>query len=101
MGNLNFHEFHRTNPNIFASFQDQVFKAIKSGKKKLSARTIIEFIRWNLFIETEDDSAYKINNNYIPYYARMFMKDHPEHGGIFELRGDAALDFEPVQGKFF
>lgn len=103
MGNIDFLKFHKTNPHIFALFQREVFKAINAGKNKLSARTIIEFIRWNFFIEIEDNSdiIYKINNNYIPYYARMFMKNHPEYEEIFELRGDAVLDFEPVQGEFF
>ncbi len=94
-----FNKFHKDNPQIYALFQQEVFKAIRSGKKKLSARTIIEFIRWNIFLKTVNDEDYKINNNHIAYYARMFMNDHPEHEGIFELRTIA--NAEPVQGEFF
>ncbi len=94
-----FNKFHRHNPHIYALFQKEVFRAIRSGKKKLSARSIIEFIRWYIFIETEDDTDYKINNNHIPYYARLFMQEHPEYGEMFELRN--ANEFEPVQSKMF
>lgn len=95
-----FQKFHSDNPLIYALFNKEVFRAIGNGKKKLSARTIIEFIRWNIFVETVDDRDYKINNNHIAYYARLFMKEHPEHEGLFELRS-IAYEIEPVQGAFF
>jgi len=33
---------------------------------------------------------YKINNNYIPFYARLFLAEHPECDGFFQTRGDLA-----------
>ena len=32
---------------------------------------------------------FKINNNYIPFYARLFLATHPECEGFFQTRGNA------------
>lgn len=98
--NIDFQRFHIENPNIYALFQKEVFRAIKAGRTRISARTVMEFIRWSIYVETTDEAGYKINNNHIPFYARMFMKDHPEHRSLFELRG-AIVPPEPVQGNLF
>ncbi|MAS98849.1 MAG: hypothetical protein CMF29_08040 [Kiritimatiellaceae bacterium] len=78
-------EFHKANPHVYNLFCDYANKAIASGRKHYSARTIIELIRWHNDIETTE-SDFKINDHVVPYYARLFMHYHPEHKGFFELR---------------
>ena len=80
-----FVEFHRENPRIYAAFERMALQAIAKGKTKLSAKMIVNVIRWNEYIETNGE-PYRINDAFHAYYARLFMLLHPEHMGIFELR---------------
>jgi hypothetical protein len=80
-----FNEFHEENPQVYKSFEEQALKAIEKGRKKLSAKLIINWIRWNEVLRTSDEN-FKINDAYQAYYARHFIKLHPEHSEIFNLR---------------
>ena len=80
-------DFHKANPVVWKLFKEKAFHALAKGKKKISARLIIEVIRWEHFVETVDrKSTFKINNNYVAFYARFFMYKYPQHDGVFELR---------------
>ena len=80
-----FEEFNNKNPLVYALFKQQVQKAISRGKKKLSAKTILGYIRWNLTLETTGDE-FKINDIYTSRYARKYINEFPEQKEIFELR---------------
>ena len=36
------------------------------------------------------DKDYKINNDYKPFYSRMFMAEHPKYDNFFNTRGSYA-----------
>jgi len=80
-----FQKFNTENPHIFEEFEKQVFRAIEKGRKKISAKLIINWIRWNRFLDSSDKS-FKINDAYQSYYAREFVNKYPEYNGIFEMR---------------
>lgn len=80
-----FSKFHTENPHVYKAFESQVFRAIGLGKKKIGAKSIVEWIRWEVYLSTNDIS-FKINNNYTSYYARLFVEKHPEHADIFSFR---------------
>lgn len=80
-----FNKFNMENPHIFQAFEKQVLKAIHNGKKKISAKMIINWIRWHEFLDSTDEN-FKINDAYQAYYARHFIEKYPEYNGIFELR---------------
>ena len=80
-----FNEFNQENPQVFKAFEEQVLKAIKRGRKKLSAKLIINWIGWNEELKTTDQN-FKINDAFQSYYARAFMTKYPEYYYIFELR---------------
>jgi len=80
-----FNRFNEDNPHVFESFQEEALKAIERGRKKLSAKLIINWIRWNELLRTSDKN-FKINDAFQSYYARHFIELHPEHAGIFEMR---------------
>lgn len=89
-----FNKFNLENPHIYAAFEDQVFKAIKKGREKISAKLIINWIRWNEYL-TSTDKNFKINDAYQAYYARFFIEQHPSCAYIFELR--TLRNEQPVQ----
>jgi hypothetical protein len=80
-----FIKFNKDNPHIYEAFEKQALAAIAKGRKKLSAKLIINWIRWNEFLKSTDVS-FRTNDAYQSYYARHFIEKHPQHEGIFELR---------------
>lgn len=80
-----FLEFHSKNPHVYEAFEKQALIAINKGRTKLSAKLILNWIRWNEELRTSDDN-FKINDAYQSYYSRLFVENHKEHDGIFEMR---------------
>lgn len=83
-----FFDFHARNPEIYKQFK-RFTKELLGSKptRTIGAQMIIERIRYELFLNQMDErEEYKINNNYAPGYARLFMKDHPEFDGLIRLR---------------
>ena len=80
-----FNEFDNKNPLVYSLFKQQVQKAISRGKKKLSSKTILGFIRWNLTLATSGDE-FKINDIFTSRYARKYVSQFPEHKDVFEFR---------------
>lgn len=80
-----FEKFNSENPHIFQAFEEQALRAIKKGRKKISSKLIINWIRWHEFLET-NDLNFKINDAYQSYYARYFVERYPEHKDVFEFR---------------
>ena len=86
-----FDEYDQANPNVYDLIKHFTMTAIQSGRKHYSMMSIMQRVRWHTNIETNGD-AFKINNNFAPYYARKFMAEQPNHNGFFKTRkvkGDA------------
>ena len=56
---------------------------INRGYKHLGAKAICEIIRFN---SPSSDEFPKVNNSITAYYARKFIRLHPEYKDFFELR---------------
>lgn len=80
-----FEIFHKKNPHVFSAFEKQVLSAIERGRKKVSAKLIINWIRWNEYLRTSDDN-FRINDAYQSYYARLFVEKYTKHKEVFEFR---------------
>ena len=70
-------------PAIWQEFEKVALRQIDKGYSHLGAKAIFEFIRFNTPSIAEFP---KLNNNMTAYYARKFIKLHPEHEGYFETR---------------
>lgn len=77
-----FEMYHHDNPLVYEMFEKFTFMAISSGRKYFSARAIIERIRWSTQIE-DKSVTFKVSDHPMPYYARLFEKNHPQHKGFF------------------
>ena len=84
--------YHAKHPEVWDYFVQFTFEKIKQGYKHYSAMGVWQRLRWELSVGADGVSEFKINNNYVPYYARRFMKKYPEHDGFFRTR-------EPHSGK--
>lgn len=60
-------------------------ETIEKGFKHYGAKGIFEIIRWHTGVAANGD-VFDVNNNYTPYYARLFESDYPEHKGFFYKR---------------
>jgi len=80
-----FDEWHKNNPGLWDYFQQFSFEAIQHGHKKISHWLIINRIRWEVFIVTTGKD-FKISNDFIAFYARLWKKTHPQYKGLFNTK---------------
>jgi hypothetical protein len=83
---IDFRNWVKAHPEIYRAFAGKA-REMARKRKRYSARAIIHVIRWETDLR-ETDVTFKINNNWTPYLARLFMDLNPEYTGFFELRGD-------------
>ena len=81
--------FHEKNPEVYEMFKRFTFQAINRGHKNLSSEMIVNRIRWETDVMTTDKD-YKINNDYKPFYSRLFMAEHMQYENFFRKRGSHA-----------
>ena len=78
-------EWHKQNPHVYDLFEKFTLDAISKGHDRLSAWLIVNRIRWETAVETRGDD-FKISNDFIAYYARLFMHNHPRYEGFFKTK---------------
>ncbi len=82
-----FEEYHRLNPQVCSALEQMARDLINKGRRKVGIKMLMEVLRWNYQMKTEDpNSDFKINNNYAPYYARLLIERNPQWADVFELR---------------
>jgi len=90
-----FEKFHADNPLVYEHFIRLALKAIYAGKKKISFKMILNVIRWEVFLETKEETLFehkgtkhmfKINDAYSSRYARLFVDNYPQHIDKVEMR---------------
>ena len=80
-----FKKFNEENPQIFEAFELEALELISKGKKQLSAKLIINSLRFNETI-TSNDKNFKINDAYQSYYSRLFVEIYPQFTHLFRFR---------------
>tara|TARA_Y100000385_G_C12721198_1_gene478728 strand:- start:8 stop:325 length:318 start_codon:yes stop_codon:yes gene_type:complete len=71
-----FREYHKENPWVYHLIKKYVKDAIDNGFSNYSIKLIFNHIRWHHNFAGMQDA-------YHAYYARLFMKEHPQHEGFF------------------
>jgi hypothetical protein len=75
---------------IWADFQNRALQ-MAQVRRRYSAMAIGQVIRWDTAIRGGDD--FKLNNNWIPGLARLWLSIHgKEHPGFFQLRDSLGRD---------
>jgi hypothetical protein len=78
-------EWERLNPAFYPLFCQFAAQAIRHGHSRLSAWLVVNMIRWETTIVTQG-SEYKVSNEVIAYYSRMWLVDHPAYPDFFETK---------------
>jgi len=78
-------EWHQKNPQVWMMFERFSFEAVNRGRKKISHWLIINRIRWETAILTTG-SDFKISNDYIAFYARLWKAKYPMHEDLFNTK---------------
>ena len=78
--------FHEANPRVYAELRRLALTLYYRGHKHFGCKMLIEQMRWLWMERTTDVTAFKLNNSYAAFYARLLMKQEPELAGVFTLR---------------
>lgn len=81
--------FHARYPEVYEALVDLAFERYDAGHEKCGMRLLYEVARWRLSLRVQG-GTYKLNSDYVPYYSRLIMADHPELQGFFTLRESEA-----------
>lgn len=79
-----FQRFHGEHPEVLREIRSVALKMKRRGFDSYSIMTIYGAVRYRLSLDSGED--YKLNNNYMPYYARLVMDTTPELRGFFKTR---------------
>ena len=80
-----FSVFHTNNPKVYELFRKFTLEVINRGYEHYSADAIMHRVRWETNV-VKCHRQFKINNNFVTFYARLFMAEFPQHEGFFETR---------------
>jgi len=80
-----FEEYHAENPHVYEAFKKFTLELVNAGRTRIGARMIVERLRWESMIRSTTGS-YKLNDHYTPFFVRLFVKEFPQHEGLFSLR---------------
>jgi len=79
-----FEAYDKKNPKIWEAFKKFAFEAIDAGHERISHWLIMNRVRWETEIVTNE--KFKISNNYIAYYARKWQDQYPDHAELFKTK---------------
>jgi len=88
--------YHQANPRVYQLVNHFAEDAMRRGHSQYGIAAIWEKVRWEITVNTRSniESEFKMPNNHRAYYARMWLKDHPDHPDFFKTaelrRKDAA-----------
>jgi len=89
-------QFHKKHPEVWTLFIKFSFERIQKGYIHYSARGIFQRIRWETDQAKTNESEFKLNDHYSPFYSRRFMKQFPQHNGFFRTRIQTSKNQPPV-----
>lgn len=79
------HLFHLENPQVYRRLVEMALRVRAKGHRHYSIMTLWGALRYEATISTTGDQ-YKLNNNWMPYYARRIMAEVPALQGFFRTR---------------
>jgi hypothetical protein len=81
-----FAEFHASNPFVYETLVRLARFAKSKGRSRIGIGLLWERLRWELWIATDGDADYKLNNDFRSRYARLIMRQEEDLSDFFETR---------------
>jgi hypothetical protein len=82
-----FTDFDLANPHVYQTMRALALSAINNGKRKISFKLILNVVRWEQYMQTNDTTcSFKINDAYSAHYARKFAAEFPTYTDHIEFR---------------
>ena len=78
--------FHERNPHVYSRLRRLALQLRRRGRSSYGIKALIEVLRWDYALRTNDDTPLKINNAYATPYAYRLMENEPELKGFFKTR---------------
>lgn len=76
--------YHKKYPQIWEHFSKFALEKLTKGQK-VGCRTVMERVRWEVNDVRKSD-GFKCNNDWTPYYGRVFLMFYPQYSQVFKLR---------------
>ena len=74
-----FWEYHTAHSDVYGYFDRFATEVIEAGHSTYGAGAVIERIRWEYDLAAGTDTeAFKIDSRFNAFYARLWMREHPE-----------------------
>lgn len=80
-----FADWLSANNHIWLAFVQKADAVWNRGRRHYSARTIVHVLRFESGLH-EVGGEWKINNNFTPDMARLYIETYPDRAGLFETR---------------
>jgi hypothetical protein len=87
-----FRKFHGENPGVYYELRKLAIDLHGRGRERYGIAGLFEVLRWQRAMTIVGDEAFKLNNNYRAFYARMLMHNDPALAGFFATRESEADD---------
>jgi len=80
------------NQHIYDAFKIEAIRMALTGRKRYSARTIVELLRWQTDLK-DSGKTFKINDHFTPGMARLFLLEYGhKFPNFFALRDSLGFD---------
>jgi len=86
IGNDKFTAYHNANPSVWVEFEKLANRLWDRGIKHYGSKGICEVIRYHTQIDARPGDKFKVNNNYSPMYAKLYLLKHPDRKEFFDCR---------------
>jgi len=89
-----FKDIHKEKPEIYEVFKEKTNELIGRGVKRYSAYGIMHVVRFLSSVSMKPQTSFKISNNVIPFYARLYIRDYPQNKDFFKLHQLPTQEFD-------
>lgn len=84
-----FAQFHSDNPHVADALEALAAQWFAAGNQRVGMKALYERLRWESGLRTTG-GAYRLNNDWPAFYARLLLEAHPEWTGRILTRAAAA-----------
>jgi hypothetical protein len=81
-----FQSFHSQNPQVYEALVALAHQAKAHGKTRVGIKALWERMRWDLWLQTDSDEEFTLNNSFTSRYARLIAQREPDLADLFEFR---------------